>query len=283
MELAYTRDSLEALLRLFHGLKPATEASDLPMQRLSVVLSGDSDWHGCHIELRAEDGQCVIDLLPQVRFAKQGGSGWVFVTAQELADLNRTLPTDIDPSHDIRLISRSEEMDQQLVAALQQRGIHFRARGESGAPPSVDGLAPLEVAMHFDAVVLRCIAKISFNYMAHVVGADFARGRDFDIVRAFIRDGRSAGYPLVVPRARPILADDTPTMRQTNGHLLTVNWTRDRRHVVGQVSLFNGPTYSISLARNYSGVWLPIRTGHHFGLETRGITRLTSVGALYPR
>ena len=129
MELAYTRDSLEALLRLFHGLKPATEASDLPMQRLSVVLSGDSDWHGCHIELKAEDGQCVIDLVPQVRFAKQGGSGWVFVTVEELADLNRALPTDIDPSHGIRVISRSAEMDR-AGESIQRPDVLNQSRAE---------------------------------------------------------------------------------------------------------------------------------------------------------
>jgi hypothetical protein len=283
IEFAYTRDSVEAFLRLFHGTKPATEASDLPIQRLSVVLSGDSDWHACHIELKAEDGQCVIDLVPQVRFARRRGSGWIFVAEEELTDLDRPLPSDIDPSQEIRLISRSREMDQRLITALQQRGIHFQARAESGAPPSVDGLAPIEVAMHFDAVILRCVAKISFNYIAYVAGADFAKGRDFDVVRAFIREGQSAGYPLVVRRARPILADDTPTIRQTNGHLLTVSWTRDLRHLVGQVSLFNGPTYSVSLARDYSGVWLPLRIGHHFDLETRQITHLASAGGLYPR
>lgn len=276
VELAYTRDSVEALLRLFHGTKAATEAADLPMQRLAIRLSGDSDWHGCHIELKAEDGECVIDLIPQVRFARRGGSGWIFVTEEELADLASPLPSDIDPSQQIRLISRSEEMDQRLIAALHQRGIPFQVRGEAGGPPSVDGLAPIEVAMHFDDVIFRCIAKISFNYMAHVAGAELASSHNFDAIRGFIREGQSLGYPPVVRRAKPILADDTLTVRQTNGHLVTVNWTRDLRHIVGQVSLFNGPTYSVSLAPQYSGVWVPLRSGHHFNLETRQITRLAS-------
>jgi hypothetical protein len=280
IEFAYTRDSVEAILRLLHGIKPATQAADLAMQRVSIVLSGDSDWHGCHIELKAEDGQCVIDLVPQVRFARRSGSGWIFVTEEELTDLGRPLPADIDPSREIRLISRSREMNQRLISALRQRGISFQTHGETGAPPAVDGLAPLEIEMHFDAVILRCVAKVSFNYMAHVAGADFARGRDFDAVRGFIREGRGAGYPLVARRFRPILADDSPAVRQTNGHLVTVNSTRDSRHVVGQVSLFNGPTYSVSLARNYSGVWLPLRSGHHFDLDTGQISRLASASGL---
>jgi hypothetical protein len=136
--------------------------------------------------------------------------------------------------------------------------------------------------MHFDAIILRCVAKISFNYMTYVTSADFAIGHDFHGIRAFIREGRRPGYPLVVHRARPILADDTPSVRQTNGHLVTTNWTRDSRHIVGQLSLFNGPTYSVSLARNFSGLWLPLRSGHHFNLETRQINKLTSAGIFGP-
>jgi hypothetical protein len=100
--------------------------------------------------------------------------------------------------------------------------------------------------------------------VAHVAGADFVSAPDFDATRAFIRHGQRAGHPLVVRRAKPILADDTLTMRQTNGHLLTVNWTRDGRHIVGQLSLFDGPTYSVSLATNYSSIWLPLRSGGAF-------------------
>jgi hypothetical protein len=125
--------------------------------------------------------------------------------------------------------------------------------------------------MHFDTLISRCVAKISFNYMTHVAGADFAKGQDFNVVRAFIREGQRAGHPLVAMHAVPILADDTIRRRQTNGHLLTVSWTRDLRHIVAQVSLFNALTYSVSLARYYSGVWRPLRSGHHFDIETRQV------------
>jgi hypothetical protein len=36
------------------------------------------------------------------------------------------------------------------------------------------------------------------------------------------------------------------------------------------VSLFNSVTYSVSLARNYSGaLWRPVRSGLHFDLRDR--------------
>jgi hypothetical protein len=82
---------------------------------------------------------------------------------------------------------------------------------------------------------------------------------------------------VVIPRGEPILADETPSARWADGHLLTVNWAAKRDAVVAQVSLFNGPTYSVSLARGHSGLWRPIRSGHYFDLETRRISALVAV------
>jgi hypothetical protein len=168
------------------------------------------------------------------------------------------------------LVSRSSETDR-LIAALAKRGIPVKEEGLAQPPPSQGGLAPLDVGVRFDAMLFRGVAKIAFNYMAWVAGAEFARGGDFNAARQFIRYGIKPPHPVVIPRRRPILADDTPTLRQTNGHLLTLNWSADGRAVIGQVSLFNGATYTVVLAPRYGGIWLNIRRGHHFNLETRRI------------
>ena len=273
IELAYGRDSVEAFLRLIHGTKPADEVGELSPSRLSITLGGDDDWSGCHIELKEEDGQVAVNLVPQVRFAHRRG-GWIFVTEEVLADTVKPLPADIDASQDIRLISRSEQMDERLIATLAKRGIGFKKKGEGGGPPPEGGLAPLDLRMRFDAMIFRCVAKIAFNYMASAAGANFTCMDAFDAARAFIRYGTKPPHRLVIPRARPILADDTATMRQTNGHLLTLDWTLDLRAGIGQVSLFNGPTYTVILAQSYVGIWRYIRSGHHFDLETRRVSQL---------
>jgi hypothetical protein len=274
IELAYARDSIEAYLRLHHGVKPADDVNDLRGTRLSLRLGGDDPaWNGCHVELREEEGQVTVDLVPQVAFARREG-GWVFITEQTLADESQQLPADIDLSQGFRTISRSDDMTHQLIAALATRGIRFVQMGQGGPPPSEDGLAPLDVGMRFDATILRCVTKIAFNYTAWAAGADFVGSDSFDVARTYIRYGTEPPYPVVVRRRTPILADDTPTRRQTNGHLLTVDWALDRRSVVAQVSLFNGPTYAVSVARDYAGVFRPIRSGHHFDLETHQISPL---------
>jgi hypothetical protein len=77
-----------------------------------MTLGGDDpEWIGCHVGVVEEDGQAAITLVPQVRFPTKVG-GWVFVAVSDPADTSRPLPEDIDRSGDIRLISRSAEMEE---------------------------------------------------------------------------------------------------------------------------------------------------------------------------
>jgi hypothetical protein len=103
-------------------------------------------------------------------------------------------------------------------------------------------------------------------------------GADFDVIRRFIRYSEHPGYPLVVEESRPILYDDRPSERQTNGHLVTVSWAESLGDLVGEVSLFNSITYRVSLCRHFSGrVWRPIRSGHHYNLQPMRVEPLVGV------
>jgi hypothetical protein len=106
-------------------------------------------------------------------------------------------------------------------------------------------------------------------------------GKGLDAIRRFIRFGETAPYPLVSETVQPILRDDSSSRRQTAGHLLTVNWAASGVDLVGQVSLFNSVTYSVSLARQYAGaVWRPIRSGLHFNVREKTVQPLLPVSDL---
>lgn len=124
------------------------------------------------------------------------------------------------------------------------------------------------------------MAKYALNFLAFVCVAAFVLERDFDVIRRFIRYGETPGYDLVRERFGPILRDDSAARRQTSGHLLTVNWAASGVDLVGQVSLFNSVTYAVSLARHYSGVWRPVRSGLHFNLRDRTVQPLQPVSGL---
>lgn len=254
IDLALGRDSLEAFLRLIHGTKPARDVAELGSQRLSMTLGGDLDWEGCRIELKEENGEVAVDLVPQCAFVRRQG-GWSFVTEEQLLNTAAPLPADIETGmgQDIRLICRPGEMEERLVVALGKRGITLEKKGVGGSPPDEGGFAQLEAGVRLDDMLLRGVAKIAFNYMARVVSASFARAESFDTTRRFVRYGVKPPRTTVIPRRRPILADDTLDQRQTNGHLLTLDWA-DGGGVVAGVSLFNGPTYTVVLTDRYRGL-----------------------------
>jgi hypothetical protein len=283
IEALLGRDGIHAFHRLKYGVKPLAEGlAVLGRERLSFTVDAPGDWRGVHLELLEEDGELVYAPVPQVALAKRGG--WVYVTEPDLAARDKPLPADVEPSAGIRLYAPNGEVQERLVALLASRGIKFRERGELCSPPSDAGQVLVAMTFQIDPIIRRAVAKTAFNYLAWATGPDFVRGPDFDPVRTYVRHGTKPGYQPVIPSNEPLLADDTITRRQTTGHLVTVAWVGGGRHLLGQVALFNDIKYRVFLARNFAGVWRPVRSGHHFDVTERKVTPLvgTSRALLLP-
>jgi len=134
-----------------------------------------------------------------------------------------------------------------------------------------------------DSIILRCIAKISFNYLAKIAGIDFVVKKDFDPIRSYIRYEIDPGHRIVTVSTNSILAYDGPKQYQIDGHLISLGWSPDNRQIVGQVSLFNQGKYRIILSKNFSELWrADIRRGYHFNIENREVELVIVVSrALY--
>jgi thioester reductase-like protein len=196
---------------------------------------------------------------------------------------------EFDLSVPARFYITSDQDRATLRSFLEGLGLALEPDSPSGDTPhpSPNGKqVSVEVTMLIQSALLRAVAKIAFNYMTHVHGQDFALKEAFDKVRAFVRYGLKPEYRLVLPTTDPILFDDLPKVRQTDGHIVTVNWSPTREHLVGQISLFNTVRYAVSLARFYPGIYSPeFRRGHHFNWRTGEITPLLVVTSsiLIPR
>ncbi len=254
------RDSLEALLRLVHKTKPASEVHQLGDTRVSATLDHeDPEWKDCHLTWKHEDGELVASLVPQVGFHRRDGSGWIYVTEKDLLDTEKPLPQEADePRKGMRIVSPARDIDERLIGVLAARGIAFKMVKQGGGHlSSADGVARVSIRGSVDETSFRCVGKIAFNYLTWRTGEDFVRSETFNAIRAFVRYGTATSYPLVKADPRPMLADDTVEVRQTDGHLVTAAWTVDNKHIVGQVSLYNTLTYFVSLSRDFLGVWRP--------------------------
>jgi hypothetical protein len=293
IDFILARDSIEAVDRFRSGIKSTRDVGDLGQGRIQFSLAQKGNWQGIKLALRADPrgrNGFVIEPISQVGFAKRSEEGFIFVPEDILKDKDIPLPDGIDLKKEYIIIANSVQSKSRIIQALKSRNIDFNEKNSTRLPFKPGEDLPVEVQTLIDQHIRRCIAKIAYNYLAFVqankFGLELARNfmirHEFSTIRAFIRDGRDASYPLVIVDPNPILADDTLTARQTNGHIVTVNWTSDNTNIVAQASLFNRLRYRVSLARSFTGIIRPIRSGHLFDIEQLKIKRLVGTHPITP-
>jgi len=269
------------MLRYQRGTKKP-ESERIALRYVEFTIPEGSDWAGVRLNLAWRSGLLVVDLINQVALLDRATSRWVHFSEAEIETGALSKIATLDRQN-ARIFGSSAEDRDRLVALLAKEGISFGKLEEMSRPGGIfdGGDVEVEVTFTINKGIRRCMAKYAFNYLAWVCGPAFVLGNDFDPIRRFVRYGETPDYELVRERLGPILRDDSTSRRQTSGHLLTVNWAASGVDLVGQVSLFNSVTYSVSLARQYSGtLWRPVRSGLHFNLRDRSIRPLTAVSAL---
>lgn len=284
LEISVARDSFEALLRLHYGLKqPAEGATELRYGRIELKVDQPGPWFGATVVLMPDKSGTGLEAVPvpQIAFRWKGSSDWHYVLEKELSDDSavRAYRRPTPGTLEIRVMGGEERDRERLVEKLKAVDIRFAAEGTLSAPVVRDGSLQVEVVAQVDTIVLRTIAKIAFNYVAYHQGADFVLKADFDEVRRYVRYGTLPSLgPVVRVSDEPILFDDGPRFRQTNGHLITFDWNSRGSGLIAQVSLFNRSKFQVTMCRSYSGIWHDgLRTGHHFDLKSRKIEKLGAV------
>jgi hypothetical protein len=279
LETPVARGAFEGLLRYQVGAK-TPDREMLGLRYVEFTVPEGSAWAGVRLNLAWREGKLVVDLISQVAFFDRATSQWVHFSDAEIETGALSNVTTVDTKN-ARIYGRSADDKDRLLALLAQHGISFGRLDDMNAPEGLfqGGDIEVEVTFTINKGIRRCMAKYAFNFLAFACGVAFVLERDFDTIRRFIRYGETPEYDLVRERFGPILRDDSATRRQTSGHLLTVSWAASGVDLVGQVSLFNYVTYAVSLARQYDGMWRPVRRGLHFDLRDRRIQPLQAVSS----
>ena len=164
-------------------------------------------------------------------------------------------------------------MREAVIKRLGELGYKVKDWKEGPAYP--DGSVPFAMTSTIDEVIKRTIAKIAFNYLAKMQGANFVLSADFDPIRAYIKDGTKPNFTFFKSDNEPILRDDLPGRRQTNAHLIVVEWDKPKRGINARMSFFNTLTHRIRLCPHYRGIYREIKSGHSLNAQTREIKPLT--------
>ena len=272
LEPILAEGSFEAVRRLDYKIKPAKNAKYLRKERVQFSLS-EGNWENLILRLENDGDDLLVSPVPQVKFGKNDGSGWIHFTESELEEFSGPFPAEVN-TKEIILIFDTEDTKTRLIQILSKHGIDYRENDSGFLSHEKVKEGWVKVETQIDDTILRCMAKIAFNYLAKTAGADLTQKEDFNSIRSYIRYGTRPNYQFFYISNYSILAYDTLEYRQTNGHLVTVNWSPDGYDIVSQVSLFNHRTFHFRLARGFSGIWRNIRSGHHFNTQYRKIEPL---------
>lgn len=275
LEIALGRDTYEGELRFEYGLKSHGEFKSLGKKSRLLVRVEEGAFKGAHAyrEYSESPGEIVLKPIPQVGFRKMGDSVYEYyllddLPAKQYFDDNGY---ELNQPGSIRIIpSTCQEL---FEKALSEKGFTFKPY-QVVDPEHLDHDWLCKVEGTIDDTILRAVAKICFNYLSYWQGPEFMLDAGFDVMRRYIRYGGESQYPFIKIRQKPILADESVAGKRRSGHLITVDWAADKQSVVAQISLFNSLTYSICLARGFSGEHRVIRKGHFFDPHNQQIFEL---------
>ena len=282
IELAFGRDSIEAVYRLQYGQKRPREFQGFNSERVVFRVPDYLPAGGVVLTPAASpDGKEIVMMLPpQVGVLLPGESQYRYYTVDDLAgDGGEGLPTP-DQSVKLRLLAADDAGVQQVRSLVLMWFPKFREEGtlDLAPPEQIDRKMLVEIKFKVDRLLARAVAKIAFNYMTFHSGANFALNPSFDPVRRFIRydeDGEN-WRRFVQFLSGPLLAQETAELSVTRGHILIAGW-KDLNALVVWASPYNSMVYEVTLTPCFSGVSLPIKVGHLFDWEDHKIIPLTSV------
>jgi hypothetical protein len=270
LEVFLARDSAEALLRIRYGLKTKSGRRRLRRTRLKVRVIEQGDWYGALLEVERDPSSQLLKATPiaQVAFQKNGEKEWTWYLEEEL-DSSKTDRYRKDAK--TKIVGPNDDAVQRLSEKIEKLGIVFKQRGTF---EEHRGMVEVFAESTLDEIILRGVGKITFNFLAYARGEEFALRSDFDLFRDFVRWGKKPPWLPVLVSQFPILYGDDARYRQTNGHIVVLDWDKSGQGIVCMLSLFNHLTYHASLCQNYSGIWHPISAGRHFDLATRVVSEV---------
>lgn len=279
IELYLGRDTMEGVERYRYGIKPRK----LPERhaRLKFKIS-EGELKGMIIMpgYSASLGEKIMVPLMQVGFFEKKKKEYDYFEPQDIPTARELKKQGYDlENKKICLIAKNREDMTCLSRVLKEKGMDIRPLMEIEWPKSVkDKKSLLAVGtINIDRVIFRGLSKIGFNYLAYVLGKEFALLEDFNGIRNFIRYDKGNSDDFFAANAPPILYFDRIlkkyNMKVTNGHLIIVEWRG--MDLICRASIFNMNTYSIKLCKNFKGIlWRPIRYGHHFDVDSKEISNL---------
>ena len=286
IELFLCRDTFESMERLRHGMKPKEPLRNRRRLKSKVI---DGQFKGAIVREKdlGKSGRINVERVVQAGFYHTQRGEYDFFEPKDIPSAEALIQDGYAIKNvKILLIAKDGEELENLTSKLNELGFALdSSKTELIEQEPHEEIVPIETNLTLDRTIMRGFCKIAFNYLAYVAGNNFVLSPDFDPIRRYIRDNEGEIKHFFGVNLQPILYDDQKLekigAKVTQGHLIIVGWNGSR--VFSKVSLFNTLTFGILLSQNFKGIWRPIKSGHHFDISRKEVTKLASVSmALMP-
>lgn len=285
IELFLGRDTFESIERLRHGMKAKEPLRDRRRIK-SKIRTGP--FKGAIVRERGlgKSGRIDVERSVQAGFYHTQRGEYDFFEPKDIPSAKALAERGYAVKNaKILMIAEDGDELEGLIAKLNGLGFSLNVKTELIEQAPSEGIVPIETNITLDKIIMRGFCKIAFNYLAYVAGGNFVLLPDFNPIRNYIRNNEGESDHFFSVNLPPILHDDQRLekvdAKVTQGHLIIVGWRG--RKVVSKVSLFNTLTFGIRLCPDFKGIWRPIKSGHHFDVERKEVTRLVSLSkALMP-
>lgn len=274
LELFLGRDSFESIARRRHGIEPKNPLRNRRRVKSRII---NGEWKGAIVEDAKADelGQIGINLPIQAGFYNKFIDGYVYYEPNDIPSAEKLEKEGYDLNKAVRMWADDSELPI-LIEIINNNGINVSTGNDSMQPNPPVGEILIESEVTLDRTISRALSKIAFNYLAYVIGNKIVLQDDFNEIRQYIRYGEGNLDHFFDANASPILHDDQNLQnlraKTTEGHLINVGWRNDA--IVSKLSPFNLCTYAVMLCPRYHGILFPLKTGHHFDIQTKEVSKL---------
>ncbi|MCP4653028.1 MAG: HNH endonuclease [Candidatus Omnitrophica bacterium] len=281
IELYLGRDTIEGVVRYIHGIKPRENPKKHKRLKFKIPCG---ELKGMIVIPRYSgvQGENDIDPVLQAGFFNKQTQEYDYFEPNDIPHAKELTSKGYEiKDKKIPLIAKDDNEMQSLLRVFSDKGMNIKPEEDLEWPEEVKkrNQTLVEGIIKIDSVVYRGICKIAFNYLACIVGKKFALREEFDGIRKFIRFGEGDSKEYFGVNEPPILDIDRKLQSQnikvTNGHLIILGWKGTS--LISRVSIFNLKTYLVKFCNNFNGVLIPIKSGHHFDVDSKEVSKLIAV------
>lgn len=265
LDLALARQSFEGLQRYRWGVKNPEEVSKFKYSATDLRADVLGDYSGAWLELAGGSDGVRVRPAPGAAIRNATGDDFSnFTVEQILSGAWKASP--VDWRRGIKLFG-DDALTDRMRAALTEQGVAARS-WRPLVPPETDGPISVTHSITITSEMRRAIAKVAFNYLAHVAGPTLCLAPAFDTLREYVRFGR-------IPSLDPVHSDDTlpfATKRDDGGrpvvHWLGLSSHESHSNLLGSVMLFGSLNHTIVLAEGFTAHQLDLPIAQIYSLKT---------------